>query len=436
MGRHKAAVVGAIVFLLALAAIGVGLSQPGELYFDETWYVPAARELLNTGDMLRQEHPPLGKLLIALSMAMFGDDPLGWRALDGLFGALTLAGMYAWTLAMTRSILWGAFAAALGFFGAVVYVQARIAMLDMFLMGFGMWALAFFAFSLEENLSAPRAFRWLLASGASLGLSTACKVSGAFLWAGLGMIALLIVLMRHWQASFARPGIDDFASPSRWRGVSVAQGLVALLGVPIAAYAATYLQQTIHTGNPGEIFASHWRMHDILSGDAGTHPYSSPWWKWPTLIRPVWYYFKIPGGEASTWSAALPAVGVVALPNPFLTILGELAILYALVRWALTRSLNALLVATAFFSQYLPWIIDPKGLEFSFYFFPSLLATPPTMAVALAEIKAPMLRRSLAGVLLVGGAGLFFFFLPLLSAAIGDLSPDAFSARVWFSTWR
>ena len=436
MGRHRAEAVGAVIFVLALAALSVGLRQPGELYFDETWYVPAARELLHTGAMLRQEHPPLGKLLIALSIAIFGDNPIGWRALDCLFGALTLTGMYAWTLAMTRSMLWGVFAALLGFLGAVVYVQARIAMLDMFLMGFGMWALVFFTKSLEEGLPARRAFHWLLATGVCLGLSTACKVSGAFLWVGLLAIAALVALMRHWQASFATPGVDDFASPARWKGLRLAQGLVALITVPILVYAATYAQQTIHSGNLGEIFASHIRMHDILSGDPGTHPYSSPWWKWPALIRPVWYYFNIPGGDAETWSATLPAFGVVALPNPFLTLAGEMTIALALTQWATTRSLNALLVAIAFFSQYLPWIIDPKGLEFSFYFFPSLLALPPALAVACAGIERPAPRRAMAGILLLGGAGCFVFFLPMLTAAIGNLTPDAFAARMWLPTWR
>ena len=215
MGRYPGWTLGAAIFVLALVALGVGLSAPNELYFDETWYVPAARSLLASGEMLRQEHPPLGKLLIALSMLIFGDNPTGWRALDCVFGALTLTGLFAWTFAMTKSRGWGLFAAALGLLGGVVYVQARIAMLDIFLMGFGVWALAFFRMSLDEGITGRVAFAWLCGAGLCLGLATACKVSGAFLWFGLLSIGAVIGLLRSWGTSVDGPRPDDFFAPGR-----------------------------------------------------------------------------------------------------------------------------------------------------------------------------------------------------------------------------
>src|SRR5579863_6616039 len=216
--------VGCAVFGAALLVLAIGLTSPGELYFDETWYVPAGRALLTTGEMLRQEHPPLGKLLIALSMALFGDNPLGWRALSCGAGALILAGLYAWTFTMTRSIAWSLFAAALGLLGGVVYVQARIAMLDIFLMAFGLWSIVFFAASLNPGASTGAAFAWLIASGAFLGLGSACKLSGAFLWVGLLLVALMIALLRHWGARLETTADDDFFAEGRWRGLSLTQG--------------------------------------------------------------------------------------------------------------------------------------------------------------------------------------------------------------------
>ncbi|MEM2992102.1 MAG: hypothetical protein QW467_02360, partial [Candidatus Caldarchaeum sp.] len=50
----------------------------GGLVFDEAHYVPAVRKLLR-GESVNHEHPPLSKLLIAASMLVFGDNPLGWR---------------------------------------------------------------------------------------------------------------------------------------------------------------------------------------------------------------------------------------------------------------------------------------------------------------------------------------------------------------------
>ena len=53
-----------VIFFGALALFRWGLDAAREVFLDDTWYVPAARALLKTGEMTRQEHPPLGELLI------------------------------------------------------------------------------------------------------------------------------------------------------------------------------------------------------------------------------------------------------------------------------------------------------------------------------------------------------------------------------------
>lgn len=57
--------------------------------FDEAHYVPATRKLL-AGQNVNAEHPPLTKVLIATSMMLFGDNPLGWRVLIALSSLLGL----------------------------------------------------------------------------------------------------------------------------------------------------------------------------------------------------------------------------------------------------------------------------------------------------------------------------------------------------------
>jgi predicted membrane-bound dolichyl-phosphate-mannose-protein mannosyltransferase len=45
-------------------------------------YVPAARQMLEPvlpGPLLNPMHPPLAKELMAVSIRVFGDVPLGWR---------------------------------------------------------------------------------------------------------------------------------------------------------------------------------------------------------------------------------------------------------------------------------------------------------------------------------------------------------------------
>ena len=65
----------------------------GSFIFDEAHYIPACRKLLK-GEAANNEHPPLAKLLISLTMAIFGDNELGWRFTPILFGSLSILVMY------------------------------------------------------------------------------------------------------------------------------------------------------------------------------------------------------------------------------------------------------------------------------------------------------------------------------------------------------
>ena len=85
-------------------------------------------------------------------------------------------------------------------------------------------------------------------------------------------------------------------------------------------------------------------------------------------------------------------------------------------------------------AQWLPWIVNPKGLEFNYYFFPSILCLGPALALFFFS------RRSVAGevgatVFLLVAAAVFVFFLPVLAADI-TVTPDDLDARTWLSGWR
>ena len=175
-------------------------------------------------------------------------------------------------------------------------------------------------------------------------------------------------------------------------------------------------------------------MIEVMTGTSASHPYSSLWWEWPAMARPIWYLFHVEGGEAATWGAQNPAQAIVALANPLVFYAGEAAILLMTWRWIARREGDAMIVAIAFFSQYLPWAVNPKGLEFFYYYFPSLLCAGPALALmffrgggrAAPSRRARLSRR--------GGADVRL----LPAGAVGAIPrrPDAFGLRVWFNSWR
>ncbi len=424
----------AFVFVGSLALFLWGLGAARDVYFDETWYVPTARALIKSGEMLHQEHPPLGKLLIAGGMLVFGDDPMGWRVMSALFGSLTLVAMLIWSFALLRDLKQALWASAITLFDSVLYVQARIAMLDVFLMAFCGLALAFFALSLKERRSPRKSFVFAMLMGVSLGLASACKLSGLFLLFGIVAVRLLIGLLGLWRVRFEDARETDFFAPDAWAALTPAKAFLALALAPFLAYFLTYLPQMLHEGSILEFFASQRRMIAIMTGKSATHPYSSLWFEWPAMTRPVWYLFHVEGGAASAWSATNPAQAIVALANPLVLYAGEAAILLAAWRWIWRREIDGMIVAVGFFSQYLPWALNPKGLEFFYYYFPALLCAGPALALAFFRARARPRNGLALGFLVLAGLT-FVFYLPVLSAQF-SVDPDAFSRRIWFAAWR
>ncbi|MGC4086782.1 MAG: glycosyltransferase family 39 protein [Polyangiaceae bacterium] len=83
--------------LLGVWLLGLGLffrfksfGFPNQMQFDEHHFVNAARTYLN-GAADQNDHPPLGKLFMALSMHWLGDSSLAWRVPSSVFGCITVA---------------------------------------------------------------------------------------------------------------------------------------------------------------------------------------------------------------------------------------------------------------------------------------------------------------------------------------------------------
>ncbi|MFH1639441.1 MAG: glycosyltransferase family 39 protein [Chloroflexota bacterium] len=153
------------------------IMHPGEPIFDEKFYVPDARYVLRGEGTDRIEHPPLGKVLIASGMFLFGDNPLGWRFLSVISGAICLILFYLICRRLDVSAQSSFLAAALLAFENLSFVQSGVAMLDVFSL---VLMLASFLLYLKGRY---------LFSGALAGLSTLAKLSGAL---------TLLVIILHW----------------------------------------------------------------------------------------------------------------------------------------------------------------------------------------------------------------------------------------------
>lgn len=138
----------AVPFLLvgtALVIMIAGINDPQRIIFDEVYYVNDARDILEFGvEQGFVVHPPLGKIIISGGIRLFGDSPFGWRVMGGVAGAITVWLVYLIGLRLFRRTAPAAAAALFLALDGVFIVQARTAMLDIYLAMFtvlGAWFL-------------------------------------------------------------------------------------------------------------------------------------------------------------------------------------------------------------------------------------------------------------------------------------------------------
>ena len=191
----------ALLLIAALVVRIVWLTLPqNSLIFDENYYVNAARVLLGwtvpagapyagapIGLDPNTEHPPLGKLLMALSMAGFGDNRLGWRLPSVIAGMVALVAVYQIVRSAGESARLALLAVGFLAFENLTLVHGRIGTLDMLVLApilVGAWL-------------ALRG-RWA-AAGAATGIGMLMKLTALY-----GLLALLIMLALALWATWRR----------------------------------------------------------------------------------------------------------------------------------------------------------------------------------------------------------------------------------------
>lgn len=406
--------------MIAHAVLLIGLSTPDKYVFDEVHYVPAAQQMLGlkpADPQLNPMHPPLAKELIALSIWTFGDTPFGWRYPGTLFGALAVVAIYVCGLALFAAEAPAVAAAIIALFNQMLYVQARTAMLDIYVLAFSLLAIAAFLLGYKRARPQPA----FAAAGAAFGLATACKWSGVFpLVTAIGIVAL-VRLLQHWRTSFAEPRQDDWYQPRSWSGLKTYQIVLCFVILPAVCYAATFVP--LHGLSAGGILAAQRRIFDdSITTAIANHTYMSAWPTWPLLLRPVWFLFD----KADDQSIA----AVVLLGNPLALWPALLALLVCLYDFVAGRRAAAFLILAFYLGCYLPWALLPRALSFLYYYLPSATLASLAVPYVATRIRMAWLLWFYVAVVIAG----FVVMLPISAAFVGT-SMRMFNRLMLFQSW-
>jgi len=397
-----------LIGIAALLLFGIGMQRPSILMFDEVHYVPAARVLIDLSHPVNIEHPLLGKSLIALGMLIFGDNPIGWRVMSVLAGALTIAGVYTFALLLTRATRPALFAALFAMLGQLVFIQARIGMLDAFLGLFLVWAGAAFLWAMQGD-SRRAWWRWA-ACAALFGCAVAVK------WAAVPYVALACVAFLWLRRGHAE----------RFGGVGWFSGLAVLGGVSIATYFLTFAPAFFYTTNPltlGKLIPFQLEMWKLQTQALTPHNYQSDWWSWPLLIRPIWYFYEPDQGATR---------GVLLIGNPAVMWGGLIAV--AACWWAGLRDKAGVPLFAAILWTFSlgVWAVIPKSLGFYYYYYLPGIILSVVLAVAFQHYAARVKRNDEWYLVLC--VGLFAYFYPIL-AALALPHTRGFERWMWFPSW-
>ncbi|MCD8335816.1 MAG: phospholipid carrier-dependent glycosyltransferase [Lachnospiraceae bacterium] len=263
-------------------------------YFDEYLYARTAYEFLNGTPATERTHPPLGKILIAIGMAIFGTCPFGIRFMGTLFGVLMLPFVYLMGRDMTKSRMLGAFACFLFAFDFMHFVQTRMATIDGYITFFTLLMYFFmYRYSRLSFYDTPlwRTFLPLGACGISFGLGIACKWTGFYAGVGLLILFFRILYLRVREYCYTRKTPEGSSNGishvsvirSFWRNSLGTVGffLIFFFAVPALIYTLSYLPFSDGTG-AGLIARMVSNQQYILSfhtGVSGEHQFSSSWYE-------------------------------------------------------------------------------------------------------------------------------------------------------------
>jgi dolichyl-phosphate-mannose--protein O-mannosyl transferase len=392
-----------LIFALAEALFLLRLAVPHQLVFDEVHYVPAARALIDLSGPMNIEHPLLGKWLIALGMRLFGDNPFGWRFMSTLAGSATVVATFATVWQITHRLRPSLVATALTVLGFTVYVQARIAMLDGFMLAFLTGAIAMLGWALRRGGWG----RWIGAA-ILLGCAVACK------WLAAPYVAFAAIAFIVFKREDTR----------RFPGLPILPALAVLGLVSIATYFLTFAPAFFYANDPltlARLLPFQLDMYQRQTQVLPAHTYQSNWWTWPLLIRPIWYLYEPADGAQR---------GILLLGNPAIMWTGLVAVAACWWGWVKTGSSRLLAAAALWTGSLGVWAVIPKSLGFYYYYFPSSVFLVIAIVVSLDHWR----RRGWEVALLVVAAALAIYFYPVLSAQpLSDAG--AFRHWTWFSTW-
>ena len=402
----------------------IRISTPPTYIFDEVYHVVTTRGYANNikdaynpfspppeeNTAYDWLHPPLAKLIQAGSIKLIGDHNLAWRLPSALFGTISIAALYYFSLTLFKNPKLALLAATIFSLDGMQLTMSRVTMNDIFVTTFIILSLTFFyQFIKAKKLNK----KYLFLTGLFTGLSLATKWSAVYLLPIYSFFVIKKILN----------------SPKNFIHYFIFLGIL-----PITIYFFSYSQYFLLGYSLTDFSHLHQQIYWYQTGLTATHDYQSMAWQWPLLIRPVWFHVQYFTDKVAH---------IYNLGNPAIFWGGAITVVYQLANWirsvleaklrgrtlmdSLKNHLNVPFLITSYLMMFLPWIFSPRIL-FLHHYLPAL----PFLCLIIA--KAIHKNKSLTKVYLIITTIFFLFFYPLNTAI--PIPNHLINFWFWFPSWK
>ena len=408
--------------VLTLATRAPGLGRPDILVFDELYYALQARDIA-TGGVERGHtvHPPLATWMIAAGVRVLGFDPVGWRIVPLVAGALLVALTVLAAGRLTASCAAAAVAGLVVLTDGLAFTTGRLALLDGLLALFTTVAAGAMLASAGRPLDDALRRRATIVTAGALGAGLACK------WSAAALLPVALILFCGLVTGTWPPG------PVRRR--LLGRTVFTLLVLPAAVYATTYVPTVIAFDSSGvrrEVCggepACATSLIDRLAAIATDHRhvlefhrelepqnrFAASGLTWVAQTRPTGMLLTVCDGTADPvcqGAADGTARRIIAVGNPIVWVLGTGAVLLTAGRALRRRSAVDGTLAACVAALWLPWMIGGRA-GYAFYG----VTVIPLLAIALARVGSDLpvrVRRPAAVALAVIAIAGFVVLVPV-----------------------
>jgi len=315
------------------------------------------------------------------------------------------------------------------------FTQTRIATIDSYAVFWIMleYLLMFRYFQMDwRKIKFWRTLVPLGLCGITMGMACATKWIGIYSAAGLA----LIFFWKLWIEFRRREKTGIYVRRFLLTGCFC---LVFFIIIPLAIYYFSYYRHFLVDGITSfkEMFSREYvekvvdlqeRILDYHAGLGGdTHYFRSPWYQWPVIWWPMWYY----SGADYVASDMVSSISCMGNPAVWWTGLVALVLILFYSVWKRRSPKAWLLVLIGFASQFLPWVLVPRSTFIYHYF-----ASVPFIILCIALCLERLARQDekafkwLSAAIVVAALVLFAAFYPLESGV--TVAKDYAKYLRWF----